>query len=172
MAILHPNIFYFVLDASWSSNSNNSIEYWNKGNASTSINNNKVYKTIYSPSPTSYVEPRTAAFTGFTTNGGYTTSISDFNVNSSFNNGWNFYCQTNHQGGTIFFSALGFRDVNSSRQGTTTSGSIGYTNICVYYWASEPALSVTNYLCFYLNYGFPHFEYYMSTGFPMRSVSE
>ena len=67
---------------------------------------NKVYKTIYSPSPTSYVEPRTAAFTGFTTNGGYTTSISDFNVNSSFNNGWNFYCQTNHQGGTIFFSAL------------------------------------------------------------------
>lgn len=121
MAILHPNIFYFVLNASWSSY--NSSEFWNKGNTDVTVNNNPVKKTIYSPSPTGYAEPKTATFTGFiTTTGAYTTNSSEYNVSGGFNKGWNFYCQPKFQGNTIFFSALGIRDVYSSRVNTSNAG--------------------------------------------------
>jgi hypothetical protein len=135
VAIQHPNIFYFVLDSSWSLNS--SLEYWNKGNTATSANNNAVSKTIYSPSPSYFVEPNTAAFTGFTSSGG--NSSSGLNVNGSYNNGFNFFCYPNNQGSTIFIPGLGFRDVYSGRVNVSTSGSIFYTSTNGRYWTSGPS---------------------------------
>ena len=132
MAILHPNIYYFILDASWSAV--NSLEYWNKGNTATTVNNNTVHKTIYSPSPSSFSEPKTAAFTGFTSSGGNQTS--GFNVNGGFNKGWNFYCQPNATGGTIYFSALGFRDVVSAHTNTSNAGSLSSVGVIGLYWSA------------------------------------
>ncbi len=136
IAIQHPNTFYFVLDASWSSS--NKYDFWNYGNTVTTNNNNKVYKTIYSPSPSNYVEPRTATFTGFSTTGS-SASIGQFNVSGSFNKGWNFYCQPNFTGTTIFFQALGFRDVYSGRVNTSTAGSVTLVGSSGLYWSAGPS---------------------------------
>lgn len=131
ITIQHPNIFYFIINGSWSSS--NSLEFWNFGNTATNNNNNYVYKTIYSPSPSGYVEPRTAAFTGFTLSG---TNSSTGNVNSAFNKGWKFYCQPNYQGATIFLQALGFRDIYNGRVNTTNAGSIMEANTSGIYWSA------------------------------------
>ena len=98
VTILHPNNYY--TGDCWSSI--NKYDFWNYGNTDTSNNNNPVKKTIYSPSPTGYAEPKPAAFTGFA-------SSSGFNVSGGFNKGWNFYCQPKFQGNTIFFPSLGLR---------------------------------------------------------------
>jgi len=105
--ILHPNQFNL-------STGNASLELWNKGNSSTAVNNDMVYKTIYSTSPSGYVEPRVAAFTGFTSTGQYTTNNSQFNVSGSFNKGWSFYSQPNKNGTIVFFPALGYYETNSN----------------------------------------------------------
>ena len=73
-----------------------SLELWNKGNKETKNNNNTVYKTIYDPAPSDYIEPKPAAFSGFTISGGW-------------NEGWNFYCQYNSIGETVFCPAMGYR---------------------------------------------------------------
>lgn len=122
VAILHPNIFYFVLSASWSAD--NKYDFWNKNYTDATVNNYEVKKTIYSPSPTGYAEPRTAAFTGFTTSGGNSTS--NFNVSGGFNKGWSFYCQPKFIGTTIFFPALGYRDIGNGRVDASTAGTIAY----------------------------------------------
>ena len=139
IAILHPNIFYFILDSNWSSTNN--LEYWNKGNTATTVNNNTVYKTIYSPSPSSFSEPKPAAFTGFTSSGG--NQSSGFNVSGPFNKGWNFYCQPNSTGGTIFFSALGFRDAYSGRANTSSGGAVVFVSGSGVYWSTGPSSTPT-----------------------------
>jgi hypothetical protein len=58
MTILHPNIYYYT-DGDWSSTHN--LDYWNRGNSVSSYNNNIVHKTIYSSSPSGFVEPSPAA---------------------------------------------------------------------------------------------------------------
>lgn len=109
--ILHPNMFNV-------SSGNESLELWNKGNTATTLNNNSVNKTIYSPSPQNYSEPKSAAYTGFTIS----------NVSGSYNKGWNFYCQINNIGPTIFMAALGYRLYNSG--GITNVGITGH------YWST------------------------------------
>ena len=105
--VLYPN----KINAS---NWNTSLELWNKGNNVTTVNNNTVYKTIYSPSPTGFVEPKTAAYTGFTTTGAWTNNRALFNVSGTFVKGWNFFCLPNLSGSTIFFPALGCFSSNNS----------------------------------------------------------
>ena len=158
--ILHPNIYY--IGDSWSSV--NSLEYWNKGNTVTTNNNNPVYKTLYSPSPTGFVEPKTAAFTGFTSSGGNQTS--GFNVSGSFNKGWNFYCQPNATGGTVFFSSLGYRAYNT--------GAVAYVSGYGVYWSAGPSGTPTfaRLLDILPGYVYPQDEYSRASGFSVRSASE
>ena len=66
------------------------------------VNNEPTLKTIYAPDPSGFVEPKTAAYTGFYYSGG-------FNVSGNYNKGWNFYTKGWKTGGTIFFPALGWR---------------------------------------------------------------
>jgi len=110
-AIQNPFTFYTVSNNDWSSTHN--YDYWNKNFTSDpGITNAAIAKTIYSPSPSGYVEPKTAAFTGFTLTGGNTTNGDQYNVSGSFNKGWNFYTNGWKTGGTIFFPALGWRQYN------------------------------------------------------------
>ena len=162
IAIQHPNTFY--IGDSWSST--NSLEYWNKGNTLTTANNSPVKKTIYSPSPNGYLEPCTAAFTGFTTTGGNTTNSSQFNVYGPFNIGWNFYCQPNFTGGTVFFSALGYIVYNT--------GTINAVSISCNYWTAGPSSNTTyaRLLGFHSGLVTPLAELPRAFGFISRPISE
>ena len=112
---------------------NGSLELWNKGNTATSLNNNTVCKTIYDPSPSGFVLPKPAAFTGF----------SGSNV-SGWSAGWNFYCQLNKTGGTIFFPAFGYR---VSGGGAIHLGESGG------YWSAGASTSSAYARIFYFYYG-------------------
>ena len=92
-------------------NTIHSYQFWNMNfTTAVGINNEETIKTIYSPSPSGFVEPKTAAFTGFTSTGGNTGTYSQFNVNGGFDGGWNFYTSGWKTGELIFFPALWYRD--------------------------------------------------------------
>ena len=172
VAILHPNIFYFVLDASWSAD--NKYDFWNKNYTDATVNNYEVKKTIYSPSPTGYAEPKTAAFIGFTTTRNNSGTASEFNVSGGFNKGWNFYCQPKFQGNTIFFSALGFRDVYSGRVNTSNPGAVADVSGSGNDWSAGPSSASTyaRNLGFYSGGVRPQNEGYRAFGLAVRSASE
>ena len=139
-AIQNPFTFYYVQDNDWSSS--HSYQFWNKNfTAAASVNNTATLKTIYSPSPSGFVEPKTAAFTGFTSTGSVIYNESQLNISSSFNKGFYFYTNWWRTGSTIFFDALGFRDVYSGR--TTGIGDVALVGIHGSYW-STGASSVSN----------------------------
>jgi len=172
IAILHPNVFYFVLDASWSST--NKLDFWNFNNTATTNNNNTVYKTIYSPSPTGYVEPKPAAFSAFSKTGTASNTISEFNVSGSYNKGWNFYCQPNFLGSTIFFSSLGYRNVYSGDVNNTTGGVIAGVGTNGIYWSSGPSSTsvFARYISTAYNYVAPRNENNRAAGLTLRVVLE
>ena len=132
VAIQNPFTFYYVNNNDWSESHN--WDYWNKNFTSDpGITNAATAKTIYSPSPSGFVEPKTAAFTGFTSTGDDPTNSSQFNVSGSFNQGYFFYTNGWKTGSTIFFDALGFRDTYSGRSGT---GAVVYFGEVGFFWAS------------------------------------
>ena len=61
------------------------------------------------------MEPKTAAFTGFTSSGNNSSNASEFNIAGNFLEGWNFYTNGWKSGSTIFFNAFGFRDTYGGR---------------------------------------------------------
>lgn len=158
--ILHPYKYNL-------SSGNTSLELWNKGNTATSANNNTTFKTIYSPSPANYAEPKSASFTGFTISGGNTSS-GGFNVSGSFNRGWNFYCQPNYTGNTIFFYTLGNRYYGS--------GGLASVNDLGLYRTIGPASSTTTmYLSFNYSTVWPinnAYEGHRAYGMSLRLVLE
>ena len=116
--IMRPNMF--------NNSYNSSYELWNKGNTVTTVNNNTIHKTIYSPSPTGYLEPKTAAFTGFSISGGNGAWPSG-NIMGGYKQGYTFYCQPNAIGGTVFFNAFGMMSGGT------------YSTLPCYYSAAGPA---------------------------------
>ena len=127
------------------------------------MNNDATLKTIYSPSPSGFVEPKTAAFTGFTSTGGNTTNSSQFNVSGSYINGWNFYINGWKTGNTIFFDGLGIRNADA----VVYVGEVGL------FW-SAGALSESKGSNLYFGSGlvYPQNPGYRSDGFSVRSVKE
>lgn len=114
--VKNPFTFFYVNTNDWSSA--HSYQFWSKNfTAAVGVNNDEIVKTIYSPSPSGYVEPKTAAFTGFTSTGGNTGNSSQFNVSGVYNKGYNFYTNGWKTGGTIFFPSLGYRDVYTGGSG-------------------------------------------------------
>ena len=63
-------------------------------------------KTVYDPCPCGYCIPNARVFTGFTKTGNNTFNTGQFNVDGTWDNGWNF---KNANGGSVFFPALGCR---------------------------------------------------------------
>ncbi len=155
--ILNPNKFN-------TSTGNSSLELWNKGNTATTVNNNYVYKTIFSPSPTNYVEPKTSAFTGFTTTGINSTNISEFNISSTSVWGTYFYSEPNFHGTTLYFSMLGIRIDSSNLDRWQNEGN---------FWNSGPAsASQGRYLVFSTQNVYPDYYFNRSRGNNIVSVSE
>ena len=112
--ILNPNKFN-------TNSSRSSLELWNKGNSITTVNNNTVNKTIYSTAPSNYVEPNSAAYTGFTNS----------NISSTYNYGIYYFANPNATGNTIYFYTSGYRD------GTTLSHWHDYGH----WWTAGPVNS-------------------------------
>ena len=112
--ILNPDKFNI-------STGNSSLELWNKGNNLTTVNNNTVHKTIYSMSPSNYVEPRSAAYTGFTNS----------NISSTYDYGVYYFTNPNATGNTIYFYTSGYRQgANSYMENWHYYG---------HYWTAGPA---------------------------------
>ena len=166
-AIQNPFTFYYVSNNDWSSTHN--YDYWNK-NFTTAVdaNNYTTLKTIYSPSPSGYVEPKTAAFTGFTSTGGNSTNSSQFNVSGIWNRGWNFYTNGWKTGNTIFFDGLGYRDTYNGATGAVVS--VGGGGV---FWASgASSASHGRFLIFNSGGVYPQRTDFRSFGFSVRSVKE
>ena len=166
-AIQAPFTFYYVRDNDWSESHN--WDYWNK-NFTTAVdaNNYTTLKTIYSPSPSGYVEPKTAAFTGFTSTGAYTNNSSQFNVSGIWNRGWNFYTNGWKTGSTIFFDALGYRDTYGG-----ATGAVAYVGENGIYWsAGAYSASYGRDLDFGSGGVYPQDADTRSYGFSVRSVKE
>ena len=175
-AIQNPFTFYYnTKNEDWSLSHN--YDYWNKNftSAVSSVNNAATIKTIYDPSISGFVLPKTAAFTGFTSTGGNTTNFSEYNVYGSFDNGWNFFTDGWKAGGTIFFEALGFRDAYKQR--STYTGELLYVDYCARVWSVGANSTQTAY-----NFNFNHSAETISVnpldtsirsiGFSVRSVLE
>ena len=132
-AIKNPFIFYYVQNDDWSSS--HSYQFWNKNfTSATGVVNTTTLKTIYDPAISGFVEPKTAAFTYFTSDGSNTFNASLFNISGGFNKGWNFYTTGWKTGNTIFFGAIGYRDTYSS-----ATGGIMVVNLEVCYWQAGAA---------------------------------
>ena len=164
-AIQNPFTFYYVNGNDW--NSTHSYQLWNKNfTSAVGVNNDATLKTIYSPSPSGYVEPKTAAFTGFTSTGGDTSNSSQFNVSGSFNLGFYFYTNGWKTGSTIFFYGLGYR-------ATPNGGFVVSIGAEGNFWSSG-ASSTTEGRNLTVNSGyvFPQRSNGRSYGFSVRSVKE
>ena len=83
---------------------------WSTDNERTDANDDVVIKSVYDPSPVGYSLPASNAFTGFTTTGGNTSTISQFNVKGGFDKGYYFYTKKNKQGNTAFYIISGLRN--------------------------------------------------------------
>lgn len=124
---------------------------WNADNLLVTVNNERVVKTVYDPSPVGYCVPPSAAFTGFLYNGtsiinnngiGYGTQINSpcqSSAEYTADRGFYFYCNKMNgegvfdpNGGTIFFPASGYRGRNGA---LSLYGSYGR------YWTAGPIAS-------------------------------
>ena len=86
---------------------------WSTDNNVYTANDENVIKTIYDPSPVGFKLPPSNAFTGFTTTGDVTGTLSQINGTwDSSLKGFNFFTDANK---TIFFPASGYRDYSNGR---------------------------------------------------------
>ena len=165
-AIKAPFTFYYVNNNDWSDS--HSYQFWNKNFTSDSgITNAAIAKTIYSPSPSGFVEPKTAAFTGFTSTGGNSTKSSQFNVSGSFTKGYYFYTNGWKTGSTIFFDCLGYRNTYG------VTGAVVYVGEEGGFWAYG-ALSASHGRGFYCSTDQVHSQLtdFRSIGYSVLSVKE
>lgn len=155
-SILNPSTFYSV-SANWCSQSSN--ELWNVGNIATDVNFNSVTKSVYDPSPAGFRLPETAAFTGFTVNGGNegtpngtwssTTRGNTFTTNSV----------------DTYWQACGFR--------YNDSGSLSYVGSGGRYWSAGPSNNTNGRLLYFdSSTVYPQYHTYRALGYSVRPVSE
>ncbi|MGI6815813.1 fimbrillin family protein, partial [Bacteroides sp. KG122] len=110
---------------------NKYLNLWSADNNAQVVNDSPVVKSIYDPSPVGYKLPPRNAFTGFTKTGNVVSTQSDFNVSGGWDKGWNFYCEPDRTGDTVFFPASGWR------QGLSPSNVNNY-GLC---WSAIPIYS-------------------------------
>lgn len=135
--IRNPHVF---ITGNTSSADNYTVRYnlWSATNTVGSVNSNNIVKTVYDPSPRGFSVPPSGAYTGFTESGnnagwGGQTGIpgeDTFNTDGTYDRGYNFYCNFNGTGETIFFPGSGYRAAGNGR--IDTDG----TNGC--FWTASP----------------------------------
>ena len=144
--------YYFNSD-----NGNPSLELWNVGNTSTTVNIDPVVKSIYDPSPAGFHLPPSGAFDGWNENNRYY-----LNYDTSGLKGMYLYQLAPNTGTIIFFPAFGYY-LN------------GYSAIDAkgYYWsAGAYSASYGRFSYFSSGYVDPQDWSYRSYGNAVRSVSE
>lgn len=95
---------------------------WSANNTQITANDDPVVKTIYDPCPAGFKLPAGNTFSGFTTTGQSTSTVSEINGTwDSSKKGWNFYSGPNKTGTQIFFKVSGWR-----RGEMSDVGSYGY----------------------------------------------
>ena len=138
---------------------------WSTDNDRTDANDEVVIKSVYDPSPVGYSLPASNAFTGFTTTGGNTSTIFQFNVKGGFDKGWWFCGKANKSGAKVFFPVSGSRDYNT--------GSLHYVTTTGYYWVAGLSNTlIGRYLGFYSGGVYPLNDTYRSYSFSVRSAEE
>ena len=138
---------------------------WSTDNDRTEANDDLVIKSVYDPSPVGFSLPASNAFTGFTTTGNYSQTLSEYNVKGNFDKGKYFYTKPNKQGNTVFLPAAGWRyDYTGSLLHVATYG---------LYWVAGPTSRIFGrYLSFSSGDIHPLNVTYRSYGFPVRSAEE
>lgn len=131
VAIQNPHVFYFTAGKCWTKT--HKLEFWNKGNTLSTLNNNPVHKTIYDPCPSGYNLPSNGAFTLITSTGNYTNVQSQYNVSGGWNNGYHMFTEGWQSGQTMYLPALGYRD-NASDTGI--GGKLVEVNLSLWYFVS------------------------------------
>lgn len=128
---------------------------WSANNTARYVNDNPVVKTIYDPCPVGYCLPPSGAYTAFNYGLGSVEGI--INVSGSFNAGWNFYCRSGKEDGTIFFPAAGYRIGVTSVASVITGGYLKDVDRGGYYWSAGPSDQYDNRggggWCLYFNSG-------------------
>ena len=107
--------------------------------------------------------PPNGACTGFTTTGNNSSTVAEFNVDGAWASGWNFYCNTNGTGETIYFHASGSR---------SNDGTISGMGTYSYIWHAVPMGGNRYNLSFNLRYVAPQNRNVPNSGFPVRPVRE
>ena len=166
-SIKNPTTYNYKTSSPYDWNITTYYDYWNATNGNkTEMNDNSVVKTVYDPNPVGFKMPSPDAFTGFTQNGSNETTASNFNVESTFNNGWNFFTQGWKKGPTDFWRANGYRWYNDS-------GSLYYVGSYGSYWSAGPSSGMYGHdLFFYSGIVYPQHEGARANGFSVRPVSE
>ena len=132
----------------------NFFNLWNANNSLTTVNNNRIVKTIYDPSPRGYAMPPSAAFTGFSKSG-------------TFDKGWHSRTGYPAPNDKIYFPASGVRDdgfITLDIPGTVKGvGGFGY------YWTAGPSNTDKGYnLGLYTDSAYSKYESRRSLGFSVR----
>lgn len=123
---------------------------WNSNNTETTVNNNRVVKTIYDPSPRGYAMPPSAAFTGFNKSDG------------TFDKGWHFRTGYPAPNNKIYFPASGYRDGYRD----PNIDDVGYFG---YYWSAGTPNVGSGYCCYFDSSGvYPLDSNYRVIGFSVR----
>ena len=165
--IQHPENFY-VWGLSWRSTPPTGYSWynlWSANNTTTDFNDNAVVKTVYDPCPAGFKMPASKAFTGFSKTGNNTYNPTDFNVSGAWDNGWNFNNKITSPDATIYFPALGYRNV--------TGGLRYFEGYGGYFWSAVPADNFGGYsLHFKLGNVNPQNDPTLPSGFPVRPVKD
>ncbi|MBQ2221843.1 MAG: hypothetical protein II421_00335, partial [Bacteroidales bacterium] len=141
LAIQNPSTIYYLSSSPYDWSTTRYDNLWNTNVTTYADSDLEVKKTIYDPCPPGFKVPNRNAFSGFSTTGANTSTSSQFsasNVSSySTDKGYYFYINpSDHDAGTIFFPASGYRD--NSNGSLYSVGSSGYC------WSAAPYVSGSN----------------------------
>jgi hypothetical protein len=136
------------------SNGNPSLELWNVGNTSTTVNVDPITKTIYDPSPVGFHLPCSGAFQGWDASG------RSYWQNTVGKQGLYFYQLGPNTGNAVFFPALGYEE----------NGGYYYAGSYIYIWTAGPSSTTRGYS--YDSYSGPQSSDGRNAGFSVRSVAE
>ena len=171
--IQNPDKFYIYGSSVWTN-----YGYYNLWSADNTVtggynvgNDNPVIKTVYDPSPVGFKMPASNAFTGFTTTGQNSSTLSELNVDGTDNwqtyqnnFGHNFWTNSSKTA-TINFPASGLRDGND--------GSLNDVGFNGYYWSAVPSNTGNGCNLYFTSGNVNPLDYYARTyGFAVRAVSE
>lgn len=135
--ILKPDVMHKS-----NSGDNTYANLWSANNNFYTGNDENVIKTIYDPSPVGFKLPPGNAFTGFTTTGEYTSTLSEINGTwDSSLKGWNFFTDASRSK-NIFFPMSGYRYLSDGN--VYSVGNQGFVWLAVspnYYYANALVLS-------------------------------